>query len=177
MRSILLLWPLPFLYIRKTFFNETVILFLKQFLVNFKHQWICQCHKTEVKTLNVVKFVWKCCIAIVVKWLKLYGFGAIPSTNCLNKYLPTKSFWYYKTIFSSTTPMLSLKLSFMSAKDRVNLNIFSVTLFILWQRNQCIVLTVQCFYLWRNKAPSVFLSTIRENRILNPGNQYHKDTT
>ena len=49
----------------------------------------------------------------------------------------------------------------------------------------CIVLTVQCFYLWRNKDPSVLSPTrnkrvaitFHENQRLNLGNQYHKDAT
>ena len=37
---------------------------------------------------------------------------------------------YYKIIFSCATPTLSLKLFFISAKDRVNVNIFTVALFV-----------------------------------------------
>ena len=40
-----------------------------------------------------------------------------------------QKFWYYKIIFSSQAPML--KLSFMSAKDRANLYIFTA-LFTLY---------------------------------------------
>ena len=81
--------------------------------------------------------------------------------------------------------MLSLKLSFMSAKDRANLNLFTVALFIICQATQHIVLSVQYFYLRRNKGPSV-LSSARYKRVsiafqnyqrLNIGNQYHTDVT
>ena len=73
----------------------------------------------------------------------------------------------------------------MSAKDRSNLYIFTVALFIVCQMKQCIVLKVQCFYLRRSKGPLVLLST-RDKRIviifheiqrLNIGNQYKKDAT
>ena len=46
-------------------------------------------------------------------------------------------------VFRSTSPALSLKLSFMSAKGRVNLNIFTVALFMVYQMTQRVVLTVQ----------------------------------
>ena len=98
----------------------------------------------------------------------------------------------------------------MSAKDRVNLNIFAVVLFIVqyhcvksvqiqnyfWsifghfsrsvcQMAQCIVLTVQCFHLWRKKGSSLFLSTrykriaitFHKDQRLNTATQYHKDAT
>ena len=72
----------------------------------------------------------------------------------------------------------------MSAKDRANLNLFTVALFIC-QATQHIVLSVQYFYLRRNKGPSV-LSSARYKRVsiafqnyqrLNIGNQYHTDVT
>ena len=71
----------------------------------------------------------------------------------------------------------------MSAKDRANLNVFTVALFLVCQPMQFIVLTVQCFYLRGKKDPSVLLltrdkkiaKTVYENQILNLGNQYHKD--
>ena len=78
-----------------------------------------------------------------------------------------------------------LKLSFMSAKDRANLYIFTVAFLIVRQMKQCIVLRVLCFYLRRSKGPLVFLST-RDKRIaiilheiqrLNIGKQYKKDAT
>ena len=43
--------------------------------------------------------------------------------------------------------MLSLKLFFLNAKDRVNFNIFTVALFIVRQTTQYIALAVQCFHL------------------------------
>ena len=85
-------------------------------------------------------------------------------------------------IFRSAILKLSLKLSFMGAIDHVNLNIFTVALFIECQMTHFIVLTVQCFYLRRNKGPSVLLSTrvkrvsiaFHENERLNLGNQFEK---
>ena len=50
-----------------------------------------------------------------------------------NKYLLAKNIWSYKIIYSLTTSMLFLKLFFMSSKDRLNLNIFTVTQFILYK--------------------------------------------
>ena len=50
---------------------------------------------------------------------------------------------------------LSLELLFMRVKDRVNLIIFTVALFIERQPTQCIVFAVQCFCLRGNKDPSV----------------------
>ena len=81
--------------------------------------------------------------------------------------------------------MLPLKLSFMSAKGRINLNDFTVALFTACHMTQCIVLKVQYLYLQRSKGPSVLLSisdirvaiTFHENQILNIENQYHKDAT
>ena len=35
----------------------------------------------------------------------------------MNQLSSNQKFWYYKIIFSSTTPMLSLKISFMTVKD------------------------------------------------------------
>ena len=73
----------------------------------------------------------------------------------------------------------------MSAKDCANLYIFTVSLFIVCQMKQCIVLKVQCLYLQRSKCPLV-LSSIRDKRItrafhenkkLNRRNQYQKDAT
>ena len=52
----------------------------------------------------------------------------------------------------------------MNAKGRVNLNIFTLALFIVCQMTQCILLKSQCFYLRRNKGPLVLLST-RNKRI------------
>ena len=69
-----------------------------------------------------------------------------------------------ESFVSLTAPMLSLKLSLMSAKDRVNLNIFTTALFIVCQTTQCIVLAVPYFYLRRNEGPSVLLST-RDKRV------------
>ena len=81
--------------------------------------------------------------------------------------------------------MLSLKLSSMSAKYPVKLNIITAALFMVCHMTQCIVLTVQCFYLRRNKGHSVLLSTkfkraaISFHRIRksNIGNHYHKYAT
>ena len=78
-----------------------------------------------------------------------------------------------------------LKLSFMCAKDRANLYIFTVALLIVCQMKQCIVLKVLCFYLRRSKVPLVLLSTkdkkiviiFHEIQRLNIGNQYKKDAT
>ena len=73
----------------------------------------------------------------------------------------------------------------MTAKDRANLYIFIVALFMVCQMMQCIVLKVHCFYFGRSKGPSVLLSTrdkkiaitFHKNQRLNIGNQYHKDAT
>ena len=80
--------------------------------------------------------------------------------------------------------MLSLKLSFMSAKDRANLYIFTAALFTVCQMMQCIiVLKVQRFCLRRSKDTLVLLSykriviTFHETQSLNIGNQYQKDAT
>ena len=81
--------------------------------------------------------------------------------------------------------MISLKLSFMGAKDRANLYIFKVALFTVCQMTQCIVLKVQCFHLRRKKGSFILLSTsdkriaitFHENQRLNTGNQYKKDAT
>ena len=81
--------------------------------------------------------------------------------------------------------MLSLKVSFMRAKDRANLYIFTVALFIPCQMTQYIVLKVQCFCLRRSICPLVLLSTrgksvaitFHENQRLNIGNQYQKNAT
>lgn len=45
-------------------------------------------------------------------------------------YLLTKNIWCYKIIFSWTSPIFILKLSFMSTEDRVNLKSFRVTWFV-----------------------------------------------
>ena len=55
------------------------------------------------------------------------------------------------------------KLSFVSSKDCVTLNISTVSLFIVCQTAQCTVLTKKCFYLQRNKGPSALLSTKDKN--------------
>ena len=79
--------------------------------------------------------------------------------------------------------MLSLKLSFMSAKDRANLYIFTAALFTVCNMTQCIVLKVQCFCLRRSKDTLVLLSykriaiTFHEGQSLNIGNQYQEDAT
>ena len=73
----------------------------------------------------------------------------------------------------------------MRSKDRANLYIFKVALFIVCQMMQVIVLKVQCFYFWRRERPAVLLSTrdkrititLHENQRLNVGNQHHKDAT
>ena len=69
----------------------------------------------------------------------------------------------------------------MSFKDRVNLTIFTV---IVCQMKQIIILAMQCFYLWRNKSPSVCQIrnksapiTFNKSQVLAIGNQYHKDST
>ena len=48
---------------------------------------------------------------------KNYGFGEILSANCMKQISSNHRFCYYKRILSSTTSMISLMLSFMSAKD------------------------------------------------------------
>ena len=73
----------------------------------------------------------------------------------------------------------------MSAKDRANLYIFTVALFIVCQMTNYIVLKVRCFYFRGSKGPFVLLSTrdkriaitFHENQRLNIGNQYKKDST
>ena len=120
----------------------------------------------------------KYCIVNVVKVLVKYHLPIV-----WKKYLPNKNIWYCKIVFGLTTPMLSPKLSFMRAKDRVNLNIFTVALFTVSQMMQCILLTVQCFYLRRNKGTLVLLSTkykrvaivFHKSQRWNIRKQYHKD--
>ena len=81
--------------------------------------------------------------------------------------------------------MLSLKLSFMSAKYRAKLYIFTAALFTVCQRTQSILLKVQCFYLRRSKDTLVPLSTsderisitFHEDHSFNIENQYQKDAT
>ena len=53
--------------------------------------------------------------------------------------------------------MLSLKLSFMRAKDRAILNIFTATLLAACQATYFVGLTVQCFYLRKKKSHLVIL--------------------
>ena len=48
-----------------------------------------------------------------------------------NKYLLTKNISYYKFTFNSATTILSLKVSFKSGKDDVNLNLFTVAFSML----------------------------------------------
>ena len=78
-----------------------------------------------------------------------------------NKHLLTKNIWYHKIIFSLKTLMFSLTLSFVRLKHHVSLNILldSIALLAECQTTQCVVLSVQYFYLWRNKDPLAFLST------------------
>lgn len=101
-----------------------------------------------------------------------------------SKYFLNNNIWYYKIIFNSTTLMLSLKLSFMTANYCVNiLIVFTEAFVIVCQMTQCNVLTVQCFYLRRNNGSLFLLSTrnkrvaitFHKNHTLNIGNQYHKD--
>ena len=81
--------------------------------------------------------------------------------------------------------MLSLKLSFVSAKDCTNLYIFTAALFTVCQMTHCIALNVQCFNLRRSKDTLVLLSTrdkrivltFHEDQSLNIGNPYQKDAT
>ena len=101
------------------------------------------------------------------------------------KYLLTKNIGYYKITFSLAAPIFSLKLFFVSAKDPVNLNIFTVALLIVCQMTQCMVLTVKCFYLRRNKGPSVLWQAkfkrvamiSNKSQRLNIGSKHHKDAT
>ena len=120
-----------------------------------------------------------------MKQLKSSGFGEIFSTNWMKQISSMQIVWNYKIIFSSTTPMLFLKVSFIRAKDRPNLNIFTVALIIVCQMTQCIVLKVQSFYVRRSICPLILLSTrdkriaitFQENQRLNIGNQYQKYAT
>ena len=86
----------------------------------------------------------------VANLILIYGFGEVFSTSFLNtskhKYL------IIRIIFCSTIHALSLKLSFMSAKENVSFIVFAVTFLIVCQMKQFIVLAVQCFFLWRNKG-------------------------
>ena len=41
--------------------------------------------QTQLKISNVVNFVWKNCIANVLKYLKIYGFDKILPSNCLKQ--------------------------------------------------------------------------------------------
>ena len=58
-------------------------------------------------------------------------------------------------------------------------------LFIVYQMTQCILLTLQCFYLRRKRSLPFFLSTkdkkvaisLQEHQRLNLGNHYHKNAT
>ena len=145
---------LSFLYIRKAFLTRLICCFSNNF------RWISSINgysniKNGRKNIKCCEFcvrVLYCdCLEIAKKLWRWW--------NIVYQLFETKNFWYNKTIVSLTTPMFSLKLSFMSARDCVNLNIFTVALFIVWQTTHCIVLTVQYLYLPRNKGPSVLLST------------------
>ena len=98
------------------FFNETTTLLLKQLEANFKYQRIFQCHKRKWK----LQILWILCenIAWRMSWSseKNYSFGEILSANCMKQISSNHRFCYYKRILSSTTSMISLMLSFMSAK-------------------------------------------------------------
>ena len=123
----------------------------------------------------------------IVLQLKIYGFGGLSSTICLkqlssnHKYLILQNYFQLDDSYAFPKAILH---EFMSAKDCLNLIIFTVALFIVCQTTQCIVLAVQGSYLRGNKDPSVLLSTedkrvaisFLENQILNL-NQYHKDAT
>ena len=120
-----------------------------------------------------------------MKYLKSSGFGEIFSTNWMKQISSMQKVWNYEIIFSSTTPMHFLKVSFIRAKDRANLNIFTVALIIVCQMTQCIVLNVQSIYVRRSICPLILLSTrdkrivitFQENQRLNIGNQYQKYAT
>ena len=120
---------------------------------------------------------------------------AMVLVNYHHQLFKTKNVWYYKVIFSSTAPMLSLKLILYERQrsckfeylysSLVYSNIFTVALFIACQMTQCVALKMQCFRLQRNKGPSALLwtsyirvsITFHKNQGLNIGNQYHKGAT
>ena len=123
-----------------------------------------------------------------VSWMSWNGQIAVVLVNYHHQLFETKYVWYYKVIFSSTAPMLSLKLILCERQrsckfeylysSLVYSNIFTVAFFIACQM-------MQCFRLQRNKGPSVlsWTSCIRvsitfhKNQGLNIENQYHKGAT
>ena len=112
--------------------------------------------------------------------------------NYHHQLFETKNVWYYKVIFSSTAPILSLNLILYERQrlckfeyfcsSFVYSNIFTVALLIACQMMQCVALSMQYFRLRRNEGPSVLLWTsyirvsiaFHKNQGLNIGNQYHK---
>lgn len=119
----------------------------------------------------------------MVIWLYNYGFGEVSSSSCLKEISSNYKYLILQIIFCSKVPVLSLKLLFMSAKDRVNLIIFAVTLFMVCQMKQPIVLAVQCF-IWRETKVLLFVNkvyivsiTFHKSQRSNIRNQYHQDGT
>ena len=94
-----------------------------------------------------------------MKQLKNYDFGKILSTNCLKQISSYQKYLILHNHFKLNIYMLSINLFFMSATDSVDLNIFTVALFIVCRMTLCIVLTAQCSYLQRNKYPLVLYIT------------------
>ena len=120
-------WGLPSLYIKKTFWMGLFYCFWNNF------RWILSnnCYSDVVNGSKSIKYceffveILYCDCRKLAKnvwfwWNIVYQFF-------WNKYLLTKNIWYYKIIFSLTTLMFSLMLFVMSAKYRVNLNIFYST--------------------------------------------------
>ena len=72
--------------------------------------------------------------------------------------------------------MLSWKLSFMSVRDPVTLNIFTVGLFIVSQTSQYIVLTVECFCLRRKslKDKRVAITFHKNQRLISIIKMLHR---
>ena len=103
---------LSFLYIRKTFLMRLLYCFCNK-LGKFQGSTDTQCHKRTLKH----QMLWILCGNIVsgLSWNSKKSMVLVQYLLPIvwKKYLLTKNIWFYKTIFSSRTPMLSLKLSLM----------------------------------------------------------------
>ena len=76
-----------------------------------------------------------------------------------------QKFWYYEIIFRLTTPMLSLKVSFMRAKYLANLYIFVIASFIADYADDAVYCIESAMFLSSEKYMSFVSFDSRDKRI------------
>ena len=116
------------------------------------------------------EFCVKIFIMNVVKQLKIYGFGEVSSTNCLKQTSANQEYLISQSYFQANNSYTFPKAILHKCQKCVNLNIFKVALFIVYQMRQCI----DCAMFLSTEKQSNFGSFVNNNIPQNPDIKYRE---